>query len=107
LGDTVRAAEALKQGIIYCPSYLDLDSIGLKWKDLDCLNPGGWLTDKVMGFYTKYLERGEDITLGKSRKELLEQFMFVNTFVYTKLRTGNEKEVREFFFIVFLFENPN
>jgi hypothetical protein len=50
-----------------------------------------------MGFYTKYLEHGDDVTLGKNGKEALGKFMFVNTFVYTKLQTWNRKEVREFF----------
>jgi hypothetical protein len=52
--DMVRAAEALKQGIIYYPSYSKLDSIRLKWKDLDCLKLEGvadgqsyWILHKV------------------------------------------------------------
>jgi hypothetical protein len=65
--DMVRAEEALKQGILY------MDSVVLKWTDMDCLKPGGWLTDKVMEFYTKFFDRGEDVTLGKSRKDLLKE----------------------------------
>jgi Ulp1 family protease len=63
----------------------------LKWGDLDCLKPEGWVMDIVLGFYIKYFEHGEDITLGKSGKEAHGQFMFVNNFVYTKLQTWNGK----------------
>ncbi len=50
-----------------------------------------------MEFYMKYLERGDDVTLSKKGKEQLEQFAFMNTFVYMKLCASKGKEVRKCF----------
>jgi Ulp1 family protease len=90
-----READAFKMGILYYPEYVDDFLIGLEWNNTNCLGPGGWLSDPVMSFYTKLLERGEDVTLGeRAGKEFADKFMFLDTFVYSILRMGTSKEVR-------------
>jgi Ulp1 family protease len=94
-----REEDAFKRGILYYPAYVDDFLIGLEWKDTKCLGPGGWLSDPVMNFYTKVLERREDVTLGeRGGKEFANKFMFLDTFVYSILTMGTSKEVRGLFF---------
>lgn len=82
-------------GILYYPEYVDDFSIGLEWKDTNCVGPGGWLSDPVMSFYINILQRGEDVTLKeRAGKEFADKFMFLDTFVYSILTMGTLKEVR-------------
>lgn len=60
-------------------------------EELDALRPGEFLSDTVMDFYIKYIQRPE-VLHGQDRS----RFYFFNTFFYKKLtRSGDSSKLRK------------
>ncbi|KAJ6803361.1 ubiquitin-like-specific protease 1D [Iris pallida] len=65
---------------LYYPSSDDPECVELYYSDIECLDPGAYLSSRVMNFYVQYLQR----SLSPTDKRREEYYIF-NTFFYSKL----------------------